>query len=83
MDLTQRILERLAAAPDQPTITITVEPGDLPPGFALPIWVARGAVVETGRAIVEAIADRPMVTLVRLAFPGANVPLDFPVTPRN
>jgi hypothetical protein len=83
MELTQRILERLAAAPDQPTITIAVEPGDLPSGFSLPAWVARGAVVDTGRALVQAVADRPTVTLVRLMFPGARLPLDFPITPQN
>lgn len=80
--ITARVLELLAVAPDQDSVTIALRNEDLPPNFVLPVWVATGS-VETGRAISEALADRPRVVDVILTFPGHAMPLHFAIPPRN
>lgn len=49
---------------------------------ALPSSWGPQAMIEVGRAINEAVADRPDVRHVRLAVPGRPF-FDFPITPKN
>jgi hypothetical protein len=80
--LHNRILELLAAGPDDGEIAIHIQPADLPAGFVLPRWVMT-ELATTGQAIVAAVADRPLIMKIQLWFPGARLPLDIPVTPQN
>lgn len=66
MHLTQRVLELLSSAPDQPTIELHVQPDDVPDGFLMPLWVTP----TTQQTIARALAERSNVVDVIVHVPG-------------
>jgi hypothetical protein len=66
MHPTQRVLELLSSAPDQPTIELHLQPDDVPDGFLMPLWVTP----TTQQTIARALTARANVVDVIVHVPG-------------